>query len=191
MRCEQTYLDPATLDLKRCEREATGPGLDENGEKKNLCDECFIKAERRRGRKDLLECGHPKMALVERKGEDPFCSICEAEARIPLAIGLECCVCGKAIEGSYYQCCFKDGKDVCFKCHGKMPNHLCICISDNLPTTGLSYSYDEDNDVLTIEGVKYAGDIFRTLGLAPVGTTIRIEGREDGVVAVRRIDDEN
>lgn len=49
----------------------------------------------------------------------------------------------------------------------------------------MKIEYDTENDVLVIEGVKYAADVFRTLGIAPVGALFRlIERREDGVIAL-------
>jgi hypothetical protein len=49
----------------------------------------------------------------------------------------------------------------------------------------LRFDYDDERDVLTIEGVAYAGGLFRTLGLAPVGAKIEIVAREDDVLTVR------
>ena len=43
-----------------------------------------------------------------------------------------------------------------------------------------------DDDVVQIEGIKYACVIFRALGLAPVGTLMRIEKRDDdGVLTIK------
>ena len=50
----------------------------------------------------------------------------------------------------------------------------------------LQFSYDEARDVLTIEGIRYSGELFRGIGLeTPVGAWIQIVKREDGVVTLR------
>jgi hypothetical protein len=49
----------------------------------------------------------------------------------------------------------------------------------------LNFSYDERTDSITIEGVKYHGDLFRKLGIAPVGSLIEIVAREDGVLTLK------
>jgi hypothetical protein len=55
-------------------------------------------------------------------------------------------------------------------------------------TNLLSFEY-LPNDVVLIEGVKYAGDLFRAMAFDPVGSVIRIAGRaEDGVVSIQRLD---
>jgi hypothetical protein len=50
--------------------------------------------------------------------------------------------------------------------------------------TTLRFEYDPFADVLTIEGVKYAGEVFRGLGLTPPGKWVRIVDRRDGVVTL-------
>jgi hypothetical protein len=40
--------------------------------------------------------------------------------------------------------------------------------------------------MVTICGVRYAFDLFKTLGIAPIGETFQIVGREDGVLVLRR-----
>lgn len=50
----------------------------------------------------------------------------------------------------------------------------------------LEVKYDLDRDVLVVDGMKYAGALFRSFALAPVGTLLRIEAREDGVVTVHQ-----
>jgi hypothetical protein len=40
--------------------------------------------------------------------------------------------------------------------------------------------------VVTICGVRYAFDLFKTLGIAPIGETFQIVSREDGVLVLRR-----
>lgn len=51
-------------------------------------------------------------------------------------------------------------------------------------TATLIYEYDEQRDVLTVEGVQYAGELFRSFGMLPPGTVLRIDKREDGVLTV-------
>ena len=52
----------------------------------------------------------------------------------------------------------------------------------------LSFSYDPRADVLTVESVKYAGGLFRDLGMLDVvGDCFEIVKREDGVVWLRNI----
>ena len=42
----------------------------------------------------------------------------------------------------------------------------------------LNFSYDEDKDIITIEGVNYSGDIFRQVGGAfPIGKKFSITKR--------------
>ena len=50
-------------------------------------------------------------------------------------------------------------------------------------------SYDPVADVATIHGVKYSGELFRHLGLGPVGSAIRIVSRDDGVVTLKKLDE--
>lgn len=51
----------------------------------------------------------------------------------------------------------------------------------------LRIEQDPSRDLVTIEGVKYAGELFRGLGNVGFkpGTLIRIEKREDGALTVR------
>jgi len=53
----------------------------------------------------------------------------------------------------------------------------------------LAYSYDRVADVMTIEGVKYSGELLRQLGVIPVGSLIRVVGRQDGVLTLRVVID--
>jgi hypothetical protein len=62
--------------------------------------------------------------------------------------------------------------------------------------TPLSFSYDLVMDILTVEGVKYSGDLFRqlagketnTVALLPLNRPFEIEKREDGVIWLHRLD---
>lgn len=45
-------------------------------------------------------------------------------------------------------------------------------------------AYDEEGDVVTIEGVSYSGDFFRQFGRAPMGTILRVAQRLDGAISV-------
>ena len=57
----------------------------------------------------------------------------------------------------------------------------------------LRYNYNVNDDVLTVEDVKYSGSLFRTLGLGatPMGRWIRITDKVDGVVTIQeRTEDE-
>jgi hypothetical protein len=52
----------------------------------------------------------------------------------------------------------------------------------------LNFEYDPDRDVLTIEGIKYSGHLFRGFGLeTPVGQPVEIVRREDGNVVLRAV----
>lgn len=53
----------------------------------------------------------------------------------------------------------------------------------------IKLEYDGASDTLTIEGVKYAGDVFRSFAVMKLGTWMRIESRTGGVLHVRRVDD--
>ncbi len=41
-----------------------------------------------------------------------------------------------------------------------------------------------DEETITIYGVVYARHVFRTLGLGPIGSLLRLEKREDGVITI-------
>ena len=43
---------------------------------------------------------------------------------------------------------------------------------------------DAARDIVTINGVKYSGHLFRTLALCEPGTWLRFEGRRDGAITV-------
>ncbi len=52
----------------------------------------------------------------------------------------------------------------------------------------LNFDYDSERDVLTIEGVKYAGEYFRFLGHSPApGVIFKIVERKDGVISVAAV----
>ena len=51
----------------------------------------------------------------------------------------------------------------------------------------LNFDYDELTDILTIEGVRYSGQIFRSFGVFPRGELFMFLDRRDGVVEVRRV----
>ena len=48
----------------------------------------------------------------------------------------------------------------------------------------LNVDYDQHRDVLTVDGVRYAGHLFRLLALCEPGTWLRLEDRRDGLVSV-------
>lgn len=56
--------------------------------------------------------------------------------------------------------------------------------------TGLSIIYMADDDIVEIDGVRYQGELFRSLALAAPGTWLRIEERSRGVLSVRHVSDE-
>lgn len=49
----------------------------------------------------------------------------------------------------------------------------------------LKFEYDEQNDTITIEGIKYSGEIFRQLGgMLEVGALFQLMERENGVLTI-------
>lgn len=46
-------------------------------------------------------------------------------------------------------------------------------------------TYDVATDVVTIDGIKYARELFKHFAASPYGTTYRIVERLDGVIAIR------
>ena len=53
---------------------------------------------------------------------------------------------------------------------------------------GLNFHYDEAKDVMTIEGMKYAGLVFRELGYGlEVGSEFRLKSREEGVIVLVKL----
>lgn len=66
--------------------------------------------------------------------------------------------------------------------------------SGKAPTAGLPewLAYDASCDIVTSNGVKYSGALFRELAQTlPVGALFRIESRDHGVLDVRRVDAED
>jgi hypothetical protein len=53
----------------------------------------------------------------------------------------------------------------------------------------LKIDYDFETDVVTIEGIRYAGGLFRGLGIGGLepGTALRIVNRDDGVLTVEQL----
>jgi len=52
----------------------------------------------------------------------------------------------------------------------------------------LNLKYDEDRDIIEIEGVRYSGDMFRYLGFGPLNQPLKIEQRSDGVLVLVELD---
>jgi hypothetical protein len=51
----------------------------------------------------------------------------------------------------------------------------------------MQFAYDPVDDVLTIEGIRYSGDLFRYFALeTPPGRWIRILKREDGRITLEQ-----
>ena len=54
----------------------------------------------------------------------------------------------------------------------------------------LAFSYDREHDVLTIEGMRYTGTLFRVFaegGLA-IGKALQIIHRQDGILTIKELD---
>jgi hypothetical protein len=51
----------------------------------------------------------------------------------------------------------------------------------------LSIDYDSAADILTIEGIRYAGDVFRTLAQPPDEFLYQLGQQEDGLVVINRV----
>jgi hypothetical protein len=49
------------------------------------------------------------------------------------------------------------------------------------------FSFDRDNDTLTVNGVKFAGLMFYGLATLPEGTWLKLVKREDGVLTLKQI----
>ena len=48
----------------------------------------------------------------------------------------------------------------------------------------MSFSYNPVTDILTLYGVDYSMEVFRTLGIAQVGTWVRLDKREGSEITV-------
>lgn len=52
----------------------------------------------------------------------------------------------------------------------------------------LQISYDPKSDILTIDGIKYAGDLFRNMALSHwVGHVFKIISNDSGVLTLERL----
>lgn len=52
----------------------------------------------------------------------------------------------------------------------------------------LALDYDASSDILTIEGIRYSGIVFREFGRwLPPGAVLRFVKREDGAVTIERL----
>ena len=49
--------------------------------------------------------------------------------------------------------------------------------------------YYDDSDIITINGVNYSGELFRSLALAEIGTWLRICERRDGTLTIHTVPD--
>lgn len=55
--------------------------------------------------------------------------------------------------------------------------------------SNLNFSYDEVQDVITIEDIKYAGELFRQFGrVFPLHAPLKVISRDDGVLVVAQIE---
>lgn len=53
----------------------------------------------------------------------------------------------------------------------------------------LEMSYDEASDILTIEGIRYAGELFRQFGkVMPLNTPLKLLSRDNGVLVVAQME---
>lgn len=87
-------------------------------------------------------------------------------------------------QGQYYSTTtFRDdGKPIL--CNADGSRSVFCDLNDDNP---LVFSYDEAADVLTVEGIKYAGDVFRQMGgMLEVGALFTLTARENGVLAIVR-----
>lgn len=54
----------------------------------------------------------------------------------------------------------------------------------------LEFNYDEEADVLTVEGIRYSGNFFRFFAVAgPSDDVFRVVERHDGVVVIQKVED--
>lgn len=49
----------------------------------------------------------------------------------------------------------------------------------------LEVNHFAEQDILEVEGIKYAGVIFRSLGIGPIGSTFSICKRDDGILTLQ------
>lgn len=56
-------------------------------------------------------------------------------------------------------------------------------MSDRKPQ--LTLRYDFTDDVLTIGGIRYAGEMMRMFGKMPVGSVLELVARDDGVITLK------
>lgn len=61
--------------------------------------------------------------------------------------------------------------------------------AETLQRTGLAIDYDGVSDIVTIEGIRYAGELFRQFGsVMPLNTPLKIIERTDGVLAIAQME---
>lgn len=69
-----------------------------------------------------------------------------------------------------------------------LPESVAEEVAEAAPFIPLQFSYDDAADALTVEGIRYAGDMFRMLGgMMPVGEKFEIVARTNGVLTVKSI----
>lgn len=49
----------------------------------------------------------------------------------------------------------------------------------------MNFAYDDENDILTVEGIHYSGEFFRALANIPIGSVLRLESRIVNHVNIR------
>lgn len=54
----------------------------------------------------------------------------------------------------------------------------------------MNIEYHPDRDIVVIEGIHYAGELFRSLAFCDPGTWIRIMARTDGVLSLHAVPEE-
>lgn len=65
-----------------------------------------------------------------------------------------------------------------------------VFVREDIKSTKLKFDYDEDRDVLTIEGIAYHGSLFRAwaAGGLPIDEKFKIIRREDGTISIQSVD---
>lgn len=64
----------------------------------------------------------------------------------------------------------------------------CLAVRDRLDqAVPLEVSYDRESDILTVNGMRYSGAVFRAYALCPVGTAVQFIERADGCITLRKI----